>query len=404
MSQPPEWSAPDDPASGRPDPQQPGPYPGQYPGQPPAQPGWGPPPVGPGAPGPGAPGPPPPPAPGGWGQPAPGWGQQRPPGWAPQAPRPGIIPLRPITLGEMYDGAFRAIRTNPRTMIGISAVVIAVTALLTTAPQAAALVSFGGSDLFDPEAVEQLSPRDVATSLSSLLGSLLVPALIQVLAITVVTGLLIVAVSNAVLGRKTTAGQLWQRSKRRVPALIGLALLLILFSLLLPTLLALPGVALLLADQIAVGVIVLILGLLLAVLGYLAIGYGFWSLAAPAMLLEDLTVFGALGRSWRLVRPAFWRVFGIMLLTTVLVSVVSGFISVPFTVIGTLVGLGQDQPYSSFPLTLLQLGISQVGSVLAGAVLYPFSAAVTALLYIDLRMRQEGLDVDLMRAAEEPLR
>ena len=32
--------------------------------------------------------------------------------------------------------------------------------------------------------------------------------------------------------------------------------------------------------------------------------------------------------------------------------------------------------------------------------LYPFTAAVTALLYIDLRMRREGLDVELIRASD----
>jgi hypothetical protein len=36
--------------------------------------------------------------------------------------------------------------------------------------------------------------------------------------------------------------------------------------------------------------------------------------------------------------------------------------------------------------------------VLAGAVVFPFTAGVAALLYLDLRMRREGLDVDLMRS------
>src|SRR5690625_3944619 len=42
----------------------------------------------------------------------------------PIAAQPGIIPLRPLTLGEIYDGAFRAVRTNPGVMFGLAAVIV----------------------------------------------------------------------------------------------------------------------------------------------------------------------------------------------------------------------------------------------------------------------------------------
>src|SRR4029079_9410922 len=75
------------------------------------------------------PGPPvaPPPPPSGWGQQPPGgqgsWGPAAPPppglSWRPQALQPGIIPLRPLGMGEIYDGAFREVSDNPRGMFGI---------------------------------------------------------------------------------------------------------------------------------------------------------------------------------------------------------------------------------------------------------------------------------------------
>jgi hypothetical protein len=43
--------------------------------------------------------------------------------------------------------------------------------------------------------------------------------------------------------------------------------------------------------------------------------------------------------------------------------------------------------------------VSTIGSILAGTLTYPFVAAVTVLLYVDLRMRREGLDLTLARAA-----
>jgi hypothetical protein len=43
--------------------------------------------------------------------------------------------------------------------------------------------------------------------------------------------------------------------------------------------------------------------------------------------------------------------------------------------------------------------ISAVGGVVAGAVARPISAGVAVLLYVDLRMRREGLDLVLQTAA-----
>lgn len=329
---------------------------------------------------------------------APPWGT---PSWAPQPPRPGIIPLRPIALGEIYDGAFRAIRGNPRTMIGIAAIVMAITTLATTVPQAVALQNFGESELFDPSA-SQLTAADVAVEFSGLIVPTVVPILVQALAITVVSGMLIVAVSNAVLGRGTSPKQLWHRTRGRVPALIGLAVLLLVLTLTTVTLLITPGVVLVVADQVLLGVVLGGLGLVLGFVAFIALTYGFWSLAAPALLLENLSVLAAMRRSWQLVSRSFWRVVGIMFLTAILVGFVSTFIATPFSLASSLITLGQDEPYADLGLTLVQLLIGQVGSILSGAVLYPLTAAVTALLYIDLRMRQEGLDLELIRAAEVP--
>ena len=49
----------------------------------------------------------------------------------------------------------------------------------------------------------------------------------------------------------------------------------------------------------------------------------------------------------------------------------------------------------------ISLAVTNLGSVLASTVTAPFTAALTALLYIDLRIRREGLDVALARAAAQ---
>ena len=102
---PPAWTPPQGWA-----PQQPPPYvpPGQQPYVPPGQQPY----VPPGQ------------AQGGWGPPP---GAFRPP---PPPPKPGIIALRPLGVGEILDGAISAIRGYPRMMLGLSAVVAAITQVL----------------------------------------------------------------------------------------------------------------------------------------------------------------------------------------------------------------------------------------------------------------------------------
>ena len=62
----------------------------------------------------------------GYGAPAGGWA---PP---PQAPKPGVIPLRPIGVGEILDGSFTSIRRNPKATLGIAAVVLTISGIITT--------------------------------------------------------------------------------------------------------------------------------------------------------------------------------------------------------------------------------------------------------------------------------
>src|SRR5260370_34732918 len=45
---------------------------------------------------------------------------------APSTGRQGIVPLRPLMVGEILDGAVTAMRTHPGIMLGLSAIVVAV--------------------------------------------------------------------------------------------------------------------------------------------------------------------------------------------------------------------------------------------------------------------------------------
>jgi hypothetical protein len=148
------------------------------------------------------------------------------------------------------------------------------------------------------------------------------------------------------------------------------------------------------------GVILMVLG----VFAGIAVAVTLWirtALAGPVLLLEESSVATALRRSWRLVTGSFWRVLMILFVVGILTYLTSLIIQTPFTAIGYLVDSVFDNSLHTHWLpTLLSTAINAVGQTVAGAVLNPWSAAVVALLYIDLRMRREGLDLELIRAAE----
>ncbi len=125
-----------------------------------------------------------------------------------------------------------------------------------------------------------------------------------------------------------------------------------------------------------------------------------WPSPGPALVLERIGVIASLRRSRRLVTGSWWRVFGILLLATIIAFVLSGIIAIPFQVIGTIVGGGFEDVDA--PFSMGALVITSIGSVIATTITLPFAAAISVLLYIDQRMRREGLDLELARAAGIP--
>jgi hypothetical protein len=115
-----------------------------------------------------------------------------------------------------------------------------------------------------------------------------------------------------------------------------------------------------------------------------------FSLAPAAVVLERLGPVQGLRRSYRLVSGTFWRVFGILLLTLVIIVVASFVLEIPFFIIEGLAGSG----------TVAAIIVSAIGGIIVGSITRPVLAGVTVLLYLDMRMRKEGLDLVLQNAAQ----
>ncbi len=341
-----------------------------------------------------------------WGQPPSGqpqWGQSPAGADGFDPGRPGVVPLRPLGLGEILDGAVQTMRHNPRVMFGLSAVIAVVTTVLTTAGQLFGLAKFAAT--IESSTTTEVSSADVVGATSGLLSGVLGPALVQSLALSVLTGILIVAVSEAVIGRRPDVGEVTGRvGWGGVGRLILLTLLLGLGFTLLTAALVLPVVGLY-VWTVPAGVIgtVLAVPLLVCALVFGSVKLAF---AAPALLLERIGIRASLTRSWRLVTGSWWRVLGILLLSGLIASFASGLLQTPFSVIGIAVAavLGGDGAATDGSIdraTVISTLITNLGTIVGTTVVAPFSAAVTSLLYIDLRVRREGLDVALARAAQD---
>jgi len=385
--------------------------PGSAPGYPPNAPG-GPPgggagygpypgtPGGPGGPGgPGAPG-----NPGATGYP--GYG-----GYASVlAPKPSIIPLRPLSIGEILGGAFESLRANPKAMFVPSLVVMSIVGLLSAAGFAFFLSRLNLPGLTTSPDQFSEDDLDLDKLWSSLVGLFVQAGLTSVLTVfatSILTGLLIVTVSRTILGRKASLSDVWQRTKPRVGALIGQTIMIqIIVSVVTLAFLAIAAVIIwgILGGFIANGVdedsvgTVLLTILLILVLA-LVLGLAVFaltcklSLAPAALILENIGVFEGISRSWALTRGYFWRVIGVRLLSTIIISVVSWAASSALNFVTQ--GLALMAPNAMLAI----LAGSVLVSSLIQAVTMPFDSAVVALIYTDLRMRSEGLDVELRRAA-----
>lgn len=321
--------------------------------------------------------------------------------------KPGIIPLRPLSIGDIYQGAFAAIKTNARTMFGFTAALLGVVLVISIG------INYAIINLVLPNYLSPSSPyAAVFTSLSgsfSQLGG----SLLQVLATVLLSGLIVVAVSRSVLGRVASSKEVWERTKSKFLPLIGLNIIISIIS----GLMMIIGIAVFFAllasaastantdreflqDLSIMLVGLFILMVISALVGsYLSIKF---SVASPAMVLENLGVFAAIGRSWSLTRGNFWRLFGINILTAVITSMVAGiFVGIADALGAIFIVVGSSSPEDVIASLNTTYILVMVMSTIAQLLILPFTSSVNALLYIDLRMRKEGLDVELRNAVAE---
>ncbi len=296
------------------------------------------------------------------------------------------LDLRPLTLGELLDRSFSLYRRHFWLFVGI----MAVPSLLGLA--FGILTAVFTPQPVSPESGATPNPAEMVGTFVFLGIAMIGMAIVYFVTYAVALGATTVAVSELYMGRQVTIRESFTPLRGKVGRL---ALLLLLVSI------RTFGLFMLAAVGIGVGSAVMamgspILGVLLIMCGMFG-AFALWiwimlryAVAVPAAVLEDETATDAIRRSIDLTRGSLWRVLVLLVFTMVITYGVLLIFQGPFLFAGAMAGPAP----AGFWLNLC----GTIAGAIGGAFTGPLMIVAFAVLYYDLRVRHEGLDLQMMLA------
>ncbi|GJF29356.1 hypothetical protein KNE206_20560 [Kitasatospora sp. NE20-6] len=335
----------------------------------------------------------------------PGAGPLPPWAYVPQVPKPGVVPLAPLTVGNVVSGVFTALqRYTAALFVPLAWVALGSTAALSVyAAVAVSLLRDVGDDL---DAGGGLTGEHQALLTGTAIGGALLLVVALTAAHVVATATSTAVLRHAVVGRKASTRQIWAESR---PVIGRIVLSVLLVSVIVAGIMLVSALPALLLGIATGGTPLTVLAMLLMVPGWLFATYVQVRLVleVPVIVLEDMSATAALRRAWRLNEGAWWRSLGIPYLVNLIGSAVAQFALVPFVVVGVIVLLSSSHTPDAYGAESVPsvAGIAgfavctAVGSLVTVMVTAPLTPLTNGLLYIDRRIRRESLDVTLAAAA-----
>jgi hypothetical protein len=271
--------------------------------------------------------------------------------------------LRPLGIGEILDVALKIYWRNLGTLFRIVLFVVAPVQVLSNLITVSALPN----DAFSSSSSE-INGGDVATSLTGFV----VVTLLSFVASSLATAACFKGVADAYLGERANWRTSLRYSARRLASVLWILVL---------------------------GGVLTILGLVFCIVPGVYL-YAAFAVALPVLMTEGLRGSKALSRSRDLVGGRWWPTFAIVILGSILASIV-GFVFGLLLAVASLANAGG--------VTAFVFGT--LSGTLTAMITTPFKAAYTVVLYVDLRVRKEAFDlqllarqigVDLPEGAERP--
>jgi hypothetical protein len=253
-----------------------------------------------------------------------------------------------MTLSDLLDGAFRVIKSRPRTVFGISGAILVPVYLAAAFLQrdTARNLAFG-TNLFSAGGAFPLGGSELL--------SIAVGGALEAAALFFLGGALARLVTAWYAGSDVAAGEALGAAFRRTPALLGAFLLLLPLKM--------------------VGYLLEFLPLVVIVTLFVV--------TAPAIVVEGLGPVAGPRRSWRLVTRRFWPCVGTVVVATLGASLLSA-----------ILGLVPQLLAALLPDPFRWIVVGAVRAAVAMVVITALTS-VAVLLYLDLRIRTEGLDIEL---------
>jgi len=271
--------------------------------------------------------------------------------------------MRPLTIGELLDTGMKIYTRRFVPLMAATAVIILPVLIFTSVVQISTLPDdFLGLDDFTQQLEDnpEVAPTFEVDSreILSLVGGTFVATVVSLVGGQLATAATIHITAGAYLDEKPDWKKSIRFAFRMILPLVGVILLTTFGSMLGLILCIIPGV-------------------------YLWVK---WSVVTPALILEEPSpgVFGSLRRSWRLTDGLFFPTFVVLLVAVAAQMAVASVLGA-FSYVGLFAG--------SFVVTLI---LQFIASAIATLVTTPFYSAVLTALYFDLRVRNEGYDLEIL--------
>jgi hypothetical protein len=260
---------------------------------------------------------------------------------------PPPLRLRPLEVGDLLDETFRMYRRHFVLFAGLSVIL--------SIPAAGLSGFLTGSLLTD---LNQVAASGQAPNLANFESTLAVAGIFLIIDLALVPffyGAVAYAACESALGRPVTAQGVLRAVARRYFALFGYWFLIGLM-----------------------GVVFCLLPLWIWI-------WVNWIVVMPVMFIENSSLGAAMSRSWRLVQGRWWRTFLTLFLMFIIFYVVR-------IALSAFLALGQAL-LQLVVSSVVVLWISGVTTVIVDALVNPILQIVIVLIYFDLRVRREGLDL-----------
>jgi hypothetical protein len=263
--------------------------------------------------------------------------------------------LRPLSIGEVLDAGFRLLRHRLGTLV----LCVLLPAIPLTIARTVVIASTN-PDYYDVNAIVV----DDSDETTRAIGALIAVGLLGLGAVLAVAACFRV-ISAAYLGEPITALRSLAAGVRRIPALFIASLVL--------------GVVIGFIFGVTVQVYVTA-----PLLVWLSVK---WSVTTPVIVAERAGPFRAMRRSWQLTRNHWWRTLATLLVLGLITLVL--WVALVVSVTAALNGL---ESISEFALATLDT----VFIVIVLVLIYPLIAAILTVMYFDMRVRNEGFDLQLL--------